>query len=93
MDIVDNNVNTNKYINSNNKRHVSLSNNIACWLKINIKNINKENKSTIDKHKKILDQKDINTLIKCTKYNINVVPILYQLNKNDIDLLINEAFD
>jgi len=91
MDIVDNNVNTNIYINSNNKRHVSLTNNIAYWLKLDNKYINKENKSNIGKYRKILNQKDINTIIKCTKYNINIVPIMYKLKYDDINLLINEA--
>jgi len=92
MDIVDNNVSVTKYVINNNKRHVSLSNNIACWLKLNINYINEENKSIINKYKKILNQKDINTIIKCTKHNINIVPVMYQLNNNNINLLIDESF-
>jgi len=57
MNIVDNNVNTIKYINNNNKRHVSLSNNIAYLVKMDTKYINTENKSIINKYKEILNQK------------------------------------
>jgi len=91
MDIVYNNVNTNKYIDHNDKRHVSLSNNIAYWFGLHTKCISKKNKQIIGKYTKIMNRKDIDTLIKCTKHNINIVPILHQLNNNDINLLINEA--
>jgi len=91
MNIVDNNVNITKYVNINIKRHTSSSNNTACFIKLDTEYINKENKPIINKHKKILNQKDTNTLIKCTKHNINIVPIMYQLNDDDIHSLINEA--
>jgi len=93
MDIVDNNVNVNNYDNDKNKRHVSSSNNIVFWLKLDVDYINDENELIINKYKKTLNQKDINTIIKCIKYNINIVPILYQLDNDDINLLVNESFE
>jgi len=93
MDIVDNNINTTKYVNNIIKRHVSLSNNIVFWLKLDIKLINENTKSIINKHKKVLNQKDTNTLIKCIKHNIDIVPIMYHLNDDNINLLINTSFN
>jgi len=91
MNIVDNDLNTTKYTDNNNKRHVSSINNITYWLKLNVDYINEENKQIINKYKKILNQKNIDTIIKCIKYSINIVPIIYQFNHNNIHLLISKA--
>jgi len=89
MDIVDININVYKYTLDNTKRHVNDSNNISHWIKSN--NINARNTPIFNKYIKFLNQKDMTTLVKCIKYNINIVPVLYQLNYNDINLLITES--
>jgi len=91
MDIVDNNVVANKYINLRNKRHVSSSNNIAHWLKLRPEYFGESSISLINKYKKIINQKNIKIMIKCLKYNINMIPILYELNDNDINMIIKES--
>jgi len=88
MNIVDNNVNINKYITNDNKRHILLVNNISHWLKLNTKYINKENKSIISKYNKVLNQKDIDVLIKCIKHHIKIIPILYKIDDIFIGKLI-----
>jgi len=93
MDIVDNNMVINKCNNHFMKRHISYVNNITNWLKLDVNYIKKENKLIINRYKKILNQKDVKTLIKCIKININIVPILYHLNTDDIKILIKNSLD
>jgi len=93
MDIVDINVNIYKYIqNTNKKRNVTWNNNISYWICMDENNINPGSLIIINKCKKILNQKNMNVIIKCIKFRINIIPILYHLGYDDINLLIDRVF-
>jgi len=53
----------------------------------------KKNKKIIIKYKYFLNQRNINTIISCVQHNINIIPILYQLTKINIDILINKSLE
>jgi len=92
MDIVDIIINTRKYISNNSKRHVCVGNNISYWIQLNINIIVSKHAKIIGKYLKFLNQQNTKIITKYIKYKINVVPILYKLNYNDIKLLIKKSF-
>ena len=92
MDIVDIIVNIQKYISNNNKRHVCIGNNISYWIQLNINIINSKHAKIISKYLKFLNQQKTKIIKKYIEHKINVVPILYKLNYNDIKLLIKKSF-
>jgi len=78
MNIVDNTINVYKFVNNVNNRHISYTNNISVWNRICAKYINNNNRKVILNYKMFLNQRDENTIIKCIKKHINIVPIVHQ---------------
>jgi len=93
MNIVDINVNFHKYIPNGTKRHICISNNISHWIQLNANKIDSKNTKILKKYLKFLNRKNMQIIIKCIERKINIVPILYQLNYNDIKLLIDNSFE
>jgi len=93
MDIVDIIVNSHKYISYDTKRHVCTGKNISHMIQLEVNNINSKNVKIVSKYSKFLDQRNIQIIMKCIKQHIHIVPILYQLNNDDIKLLIKKSFE
>jgi len=93
MDVVDINVNSHKYTSNGTKRHTCTSNNITHWNQLEVNNINSKNVKFVSNYSKFLDQRNIQIIIKCIEQHIHIVPILYQLNHDDIKLLIKKSFE
>jgi len=75
MDIVDIQLQSYKFTNHyTGKRHVSISSNISFWL--NIKSIDSSTHKIANVYKKVLNQRNFNIISDCSKYNINIIPIM-----------------
>ena len=90
MDIVDNAINSYKFVINVNKRHISYTNNISVWNKIHVKYINHDNRDIILNYKMFLNQRNKITIIKCIEIHINVVPII--CNVGDFNNYIEKTF-
>jgi len=92
MNIVDTCYITHKYINKYYVRHVSFTNNISFWLKLNSAiDITKNRKNILIKNKRHLNQLDIETISMCTIHHINIIPILYRFQDHCIKFLIIQS--
>jgi len=86
MDIVDIIIQVNKYNNVYIKRHIQLSNNIACIFNDN--NISSTHKNYV----KYLNGRNVIIIINCIQNNIPITPICHNLINDDIDLIIMESY-
>jgi len=91
MDIVDININIHKHMLVPKHRHIMYVNNISYWLCINKDIINKKNKRIINNYKKFLNQKNIVIVMECIEYDIFIIPIIWCVFKNIVEL-IEKAF-
>ena len=91
MDIVDIDVNIHKYMLVPKHRHIMYVNNISYWLRLDKNIINKKNKQIINNYKKFLNQKNIIIVMECIEYDIFIMPILWCVFKNIVEL-IEKAF-
>ena len=93
MNIVDININSHKHIPDRTKRHVCIGNNITYWIQLNVNKIDSKNTKILKKYLKFLNQKNIQIIMRCIEHKINIVPILYQFDDDDIKLMIDNSFE
>jgi len=91
MNIVDVIVIIHKYDNKKNKRHININNNISHYLRLNIKYINIKTHNIVNKYKRFLNQRDMNTLITCINNNIQIIPVINIINKNIMQIIFNKS--
>ena len=87
MNIVDVIICCNKFNNMCIKRHTSSSHNISSFYCLEHKFINNNTKHIINVN--FINRKNVNILIKCAKYKIKVISIIYWMDNMDLQKLIN----
>jgi len=74
-------------------RNLSKNADIAFWITLDSKYINKENKEILENHKTHLNQRDIPTLIKCMEIQMPITPVLYIQDIDQVKVLLKSAME
>ena len=93
MDIIDIVCVSRKYIKMISNRHISYVNNVTYWIKLSVSYINRNNKDIVSEYKRFLNQKDVDVIKCCLEHDIIVVPVIYQMNNDDIKMIIDKSIE